>query len=106
MCDRWRDKLDGFKNFLDDMGPKPDHSYSLDRIDPNGDYCPENCRWADSITQNSNKRGGNKYSKIPGVTKQCGRWVAELGRKRVYAKSEKEAADIRRRLLSEHYSKK
>ena len=52
VCDRW---LNSFENFIDDMGFCPD-GYSLDRINPNGNYEPSNCRWADKITQANNKR--------------------------------------------------
>lgn len=55
VCDRWTDWADGFKNFVEDMGDRP-KGYSLDRIDVNGDYCPENCRWSDRVTQNLNRR--------------------------------------------------
>ncbi len=51
MCDRWND----FTNFLADMGEKPDGK-SLDRVNNDGDYEPDNCRWATQSEQNSNQR--------------------------------------------------
>lgn len=55
ICDRWLDPVNGFWNFVKDMGFRPD-GCTLDRIDPDGDYCPENCKWSDRITQNNNTR--------------------------------------------------
>jgi hypothetical protein len=55
VCDRWLDPEDGYENFLRDMGERPD-GHTLDRIDYDGPYTPENCRWADKITQELNKR--------------------------------------------------
>lgn len=55
VCDRWRGR-GGFRNFLEDMGPRPSLSHSIERRDVNGDYTPENCSWATLSEQNRNTR--------------------------------------------------
>ena len=59
-CKEW----ETFENFLKDMGERPNNT-TLDRIDTNGNYEPNNCRWANTETQNNNK-SSNKYYYIDG----------------------------------------
>lgn len=80
MCDRWNPQAGGgFKNFMDDMGECP-AGLTLDRIDVNGDYCKENCRWATRFIQQVNRRGTTNTSGRIGVSlcPHTGRWRARL----------------------------
>lgn len=74
-CDRW----ESFENFYLDMGEVPD-GMSLDRIDPNGNYEPSNCRWADQETQANNKRS-SVFIEWNGKKQTITQWAKELGMK-------------------------
>ena len=63
VCERWSRFDTGFVNFVADMGERP-NGYSLDRIDNDGDYCPENCRWATRREQNINKNNNKSVLNI------------------------------------------
>jgi hypothetical protein len=70
ICDRW----DDFRNYLNDMGERPSPKHSIDRIDNNGDYTPENCRWATNTQQTRNQRSNIKIT-LNGDSKCLSEWA-------------------------------
>jgi hypothetical protein len=75
VCPRW----DGsFLAFYADMGPRPSPTHSLDRIDNDGDYSPENCRWATRAEQNRN-RGDCIILDHDGMRMTVAEWARHLG---------------------------
>jgi hypothetical protein len=77
VCERWTGEH-GFANFLSDMGQRPPDKTSIDRIDVNGPYSPENCRWADWRTQMRNKRS-NRWLTFNGETLCLMDWAKRMG---------------------------
>ena len=77
LCEEWNNDYYSFYNWAMNNGYKD--NLSIDRIDTNGNYCPENCRWVDSIVQNRNKSlQSNNKSGYAGI-----RFIKELNKYRV-----------------------
>ena len=76
VCDEWRYSFEAFRDWAMAHGYRDD--LTLDRIDVNGNYCPENCRWATYKEQASNTRT-NRFITYDGKTMTWKQWAAELG---------------------------
>lgn len=80
VSESWRNS---FLTFITDMGRRPTLTHSLDRIDPKGNYCKENCRWATAIDQANNKKN-NRHITMDGKTQTVSQWCRELGLNRQF----------------------
>lgn len=81
ICDEWLGD-DGFKNFYDwAMTNGYTDDLTIDRVDVNGNYEPNNCRWTDMKTQNNNLRTNRKIT-IDGITHTVSEWSEIVGIKR------------------------
>lgn len=74
VCERWRKS---FADFSEDMGIRP-LGQSIERIDPNGNYEPSNCKWATPFEQGNNKRNTHRLT-LDGKTQTISQWALETG---------------------------
>ena len=76
VCPEWRNDFMEFYNWAISNGYRED--LTIDRIDGNKDYCPDNCRWVDAYVQ-SNNRSNNRLMTLNGITKNCKQWSNYFG---------------------------
>lgn len=76
ICKEWKDNFQSFYDWSISSGYK--EGLSIDRVDVNGIYCPENCRWATIIEQSNNKRN-NVIIEFNGVKKPLNYWEQKTG---------------------------
>lgn len=74
VCKEWKDDFKAFYDWALSNGYK--ENLTLDRINVNGNYCPENCRWATYKEQANNTRTNKKIT-INGITKNLCQWLSE-----------------------------
>ncbi len=74
VCDRW---LESFGNFIEDMGERPGPGYTIERIDNNSNYGPENCKWATRKEQGRN-RCSTRLITLNDKTQCVSDWAADM----------------------------
>lgn len=75
VCDEW---YNDFSVFVSDMGDSYTSGLTLDRIDNNGNYCKDNCKWSNQTQQSRNMRR-NVLIEFNGETKNIAQWVDDMG---------------------------
>jgi hypothetical protein len=75
VCDRW---LNSFENFLSDVGRRPSKKYSIDRINNDGDYEPDNVKWSTAMQQSRNSTAIHPVE-IDGISMCIKDWCKTLG---------------------------
>lgn len=76
VCEEWREGFTKFRKWAKNNGYSED--LTIDRIDGDGDYCPENCRWATRKQQARNRTKGNNFVTYNGETKTIAGWAEKL----------------------------
>ena len=76
ICEEWKNNFANFVKWAKDNGYEK--NLTIDRIDVNGDYCPDNCRWATRIEQANNKRN-NIFITYRGETNTIAQWSRKTG---------------------------
>ena len=76
MCDEWHYSFESFRNWA--LANGYDDSLTIDRIDNDGNYCPENCRWA-TVSQQNNNKSTSHYLTYNGETKTIMQWAEATG---------------------------
>lgn len=79
VCDEWKEDFQSFYDWAMENGYEDD--MSIDRINVNGNYCPENCRWVSMKTQANNRRSNHQLS-LNGETRTITEWSEITGIKR------------------------
>lgn len=74
VCEPWRQSFDAF---IRDVGPRPSSDHTLDRIDNEKGYCPDNVRWATQKEQGNNRRTNRRVT-FQGRTQTVTQWAEEL----------------------------
>lgn len=100
VCDRWRDDYDAF---YQDMGPRPE-GMTLERIDLNGNYEPNNCRWATRLEQSRNTRR-NRTVTFQGETLCVAEWAERLGLHKSALEQRLNKYSVEKAMTSEWYKR-
>jgi len=74
VCKSWH----SFENFISDMGSRPSKKHSIDRLDNDGDYSPENCQWRTTKQQRANT-SRNVFYAHDGVKMTISQWAEKIG---------------------------
>lgn len=83
VCDEWMKSYDAFEEWALSHGYND--TLTLERVNTNGNYCPDNCRWA-SIKEQANNRSTNHFLTYNGKTQTIQQWAEETGMSRTCLK--------------------